>query len=119
MVESLELLEQVSKESCFNDTPFFLFLNKKDLFEELIRVNDISCLFSEYSGDKSTQDQLNFISEQFQQRMPNSKKMASVNFIAARMKRDVRHAFEDVKQYLIDYNQKKISKAVKSIEKIN
>eukprot|EP01083_Nonionella_stella_P002109 6061_1 len=110
MSEALELFEKVTTTHCFKDTPIFLFLNKKDLFEEALRKSDITTCFPDYDGPMTTQDQLDHISSEFQKRMPGEKELSSVHFIAARVKRDVRYAFDDVKSFLLNHNEKRIGR---------
>lgn len=113
MIESLELFEQVANYDCFKNTPIYLFLNKKDLFESLLRTRDITCLFPDYDGEKTTQAQLDYIAKQFQTRLPEGKDLASANFIAARMKRDIKYAFDDVRETLLASKKKDIDYALK------
>jgi len=113
MIESLELFEQVANYDCFKNTPIYLFLNKKDLFEQLLRNRDITCLFPDYDGEKTTQAQLDYIAKQFQSRLPEGKDLSSANFIAARMKRDIKYAFDDVRETLLASRKKEIDWALK------
>lgn len=121
MVEALELFEKISSVPCFQDTPIFLFLNKKDLFEEFLRDESIQVCFPDYekpeTGENQTQHALTYIAEQFQRRMPAGHQVANVHYIAARYKKDVKYAFEDIKNYLVRRNQQKINKAVKELNR--
>uniref|UniRef100_A0A6A7G7U2 G-protein subunit alpha 8 n=2 Tax=Hirondellea gigas TaxID=1518452 RepID=A0A6A7G7U2_9CRUS len=115
MNEALDLFEKIAKVPCFENTPIFLFFNKKDLFEEFLRGKNIDCCFPDYKGKPETQLALNYIAEQFERRMPKNHRVANVHFIAARYKKDVKYSFEDIKKYLVQKNQHKINKAMKSI----
>ena len=50
MKESLELFKEVVKNPLFKHTPIFVFLNKKDLFEEMIKKYPLTKCFPEYTG---------------------------------------------------------------------
>lgn len=117
MQEALELFESTVRIECFRDTPIFLFLNKKDLFEDVLRNYELSEYFPEYQDEKTdTQAALQFIAKQFESRMPGQKKIANVHYIAARYKKDIKYAFEDIQNFLMSENQKKINKAIKKLQ---
>jgi hypothetical protein len=50
MHESLNLFEEILKNPLFRETPIFIFLNKKDLFEEMIPKYPLTNCFPEYDG---------------------------------------------------------------------
>jgi len=50
MHESLNLFADIVKNPIFKKTPIFLFLNKKDLFEEMIPKYSLKTCFPEYDG---------------------------------------------------------------------
>ncbi|RYH19743.1 hypothetical protein EON65_25610 [archaeon] len=50
MIESLKLFEEVVKNPLFKSTPIFLFLNKKDLFEDLVKTVSLKKCFPEFPG---------------------------------------------------------------------
>jgi len=61
MIESLELFEEICKNPSFKNTPLFLYLNKKDLFEEKLRQKSIVECFPDFKGDvKNTQEKFRF-----------------------------------------------------------
>src|SRR4051812_28702229 len=91
MHESLNLFEATMSNPLFQNTPVFLFLNKKDLFEELIRTQNIDCCFPEYSGTNELKPCIEYISDQFQRRLPPKHSRALVLLLAARMKKDVQY----------------------------
>ena len=51
MHESLNLFTEIVKNPIFKSTPIFVFLNKKDLFEEMIPKHPLTKCFPEFSGD--------------------------------------------------------------------
>ena len=63
MVEAIEIFHQQLNSKWFASCPIILFLNKKDLFEDKIKLKDISDVdqWEDFSGDVwSTCDQVNF-----------------------------------------------------------
>jgi len=53
MQECFNLFKQTANNEIFKDTPIFLLFNKKDLFEEKIRIESINICeeFSDYTGN--------------------------------------------------------------------
>jgi len=109
MHEELELFEQVTHYEIFKNTPIFLLLNKKDLFESMIQQKDLSTCFPEYKGGKDTTIALEFVKEKFQSK--TSSQPLHVEYIAARYRPDVRDAFQIITNFLVDRDKKVISKA--------
>ena len=54
--ESLKLFEDTMANPLFADTPVFLILNKKDLFEQLIETKPLAMAFPEYALDSPGSD---------------------------------------------------------------
>jgi len=50
MLESMNLFTEVIKNPAFKSTPIFIFLNKKDLFEEMIVHHPLTKCFPDYTG---------------------------------------------------------------------
>ncbi len=103
MNESLKLFEDVVKNPIFKNTPIFVFLNKKDLFEEMIQKVSIKKCFPDYQGpDKDMNAALEFIQQKFRdvlhQHVPE--KPLPIHIIAARVRRDMKLAFGEVKDNL-------------------
>lgn len=115
MQEALDLFSQIVNNKMFADTPIHLFLNKKDLFEKMILDTDMKHIFPEYTGGKNLQPALDYIGQQFESKVPSTKTV-QIQVITAAMKRDVRHAFEEVKKELHESNMKLIEKEVKAIK---
>ena len=66
MHESLTLFEDVVKNPIFSNTPLFLFLNKKDLFEVTIKTHPLSKCFPDYEGAEGDMGTaLDFIKSKF------------------------------------------------------
>jgi hypothetical protein len=66
MQESLNLFAEVVKNPLFKSIPIFVFLNKKDLFEEMIPKFPLKNCFPEYDGpDGQVQPALQFIENKY------------------------------------------------------
>jgi GTPase SAR1 family protein len=111
MHESLELFNKVSYNRIFEKTPIFLFLNKKDLFEAMVKEQDLSVTFPEYKGGKDINNALEFIQTQFKRQLP-PKKEAHIQVVSACFKREIRVAFDEVKKVLFEMNKKAIYESV-------
>jgi len=108
MQEALELFEKISNNPLFAETPIFLFLNKKDLFEEMIKSTDLSKCFPEYNGGADVNVALKYVQGQFEKKMhDNNKDLLHVHYIAARYKRDVRYTWEELKATLVTFYKKR------------
>mmetsp|Transcript_31299 Transcript_31299/g.29840 ORF Transcript_31299/g.29840 Transcript_31299/m.29840 type:complete len:356 (-) Transcript_31299:403-1470(-) len=103
MQESLALFAEVVKNPLFKSTPIFVFLNKKDLFEEMIPKTPLKSCFPEYCGPPNeVQPALDFIERRYklimQEHVPG--KPVYVHVIAARLRMDMKIAFGEVKEKL-------------------
>jgi len=109
MHEELELFDQITHYDIFKNTPIFLLLNKKDLFETMIQQKDLSTCFTEYKGGNDVKAALEFVKEKFRSKSGNQP--LHVEYIAARYKPDVKAAFQNLTNFLVDRDKKIISKA--------
>jgi len=116
MLESLELFQKVVTNKLFENTPVFLFLNKKDLFETMVKEQDISCTFPEYKGGCELGPSLAFIQDQFRAQI-NGKKEINIQVVSASWKRDIRCAFEEVKKTLYDVNRKQLLERMRELRR--
>lgn len=114
--EELELFEKVAHNPIFAETPIFLFLNKKDLFESMIKETDLKVIFKDYEGGKDLDAALKYIEGEFKKKMPPTKAL-NVQIVTASYKRDIKCAFEDVKKTLYDMNRKVLLAKVMKIRK--
>jgi len=117
MIDSLELFASIANNPMFKETPLFLFFNKKDLFEEMIRTTDLSVCFPNYSGGPSVTAALDFLTNEFHSRMNDQTKTLSVSYVAARFKKDIKYSWEELKDVLLEQNKKEIEKAQKKATK--
>jgi len=114
MIESLQLFSQIVNNPVFQDTPIFLFLNKKDIFEQMVQTIPLSKCFPDYIGGADPKQAFEFIAQQFRSKMTNPQKQMHVKYIAARFKKDVRYTWDEVKDHLIESNKKNIQNAAKA-----
>jgi len=116
MVEELELFQKVTHNKIFETTPIFLFLNKKDLFEVMIQKVDMKTRFPDYDGGKNLRAALDFVQRKFEEKLPAGKKI-TIEFVSARVKADIRAAFNTVKKTLYEDNRDVLIQKVVSIRK--
>lgn len=115
MIEELELFQSVTHNPMFENTPIFLFLNKKDLFETMVTEVDMKCTFADYTGGKNLKPALEYIENQFKKQLPPNKQV-QIHTVTARWKRDIRSAFEEVKKTLYDDARPTLLAAAKKIK---
>jgi len=65
MHESLQQFGDVINHVWFKDTPIILLLNKKDVFEEKIKKQDLNVCFSDYKGGKNYESAVEFVKQKF------------------------------------------------------
>jgi GTPase SAR1 family protein len=116
MEEAMELFEKVAHNKIFEKTPIFLFLNKKDIFESQIMEKDLKTKFPEYDGGKNLRPALEYILQQFKARMPAGKPLIH-DFVTARVRADIRGAFNTVKKTLYEDNREVLINKVIAIRK--
>lgn len=115
MQESLQLFEEIVKNPLFQKIPMFVFLNKKDLFEEMIKKHSLRICFPDYDGpDGESTPAIAYIEKKYHEIMARNipGKPVYINVIAARVRMDMKIAFGEVKETL-----KKIAKEKKSTPK--
>jgi len=105
MEEELELFAKVTHNPIFADTPIFLFLNKKDLFETMIKEKDMVNVFPDYKGGLNLESALTYITSAFQKQCPPGKSV-NCEIVTASYRRDIKCAFENVKTGLYGMRRK-------------
>jgi hypothetical protein len=65
MHESLKLFNTICTIKWFLESPFLIFLNKKDVFDEKITYSPLTQCFPDYKGGDDTDNASNYISQQF------------------------------------------------------
>jgi len=99
MHEALSVFEEITSNPIFINTPIFLFLNKKDLFEQGLRIKGIEECFPDYKGKRhDTMENITFIANKFRSRL----KVSQQEFfewwlVSASERREVKYCFEELK----------------------
>ena len=105
MKESMSLFEDILKMNVFKETPIFVFLNKKDLFETMIVKHPLNKCFPDYDGPEGEQrPALDHIEAKYRDiytkhRGENDNNLF-IQVIAARVRMDMKVAFTEVKDTL-------------------
>ncbi len=115
MHESLALFGEVVSNPIFESTPIFMFLNKKDLFEDMIKTTSLKTCFDDFEGpDGEALPALDHIKSKYSAVMERHcpGKSFPIHIVAARVRMDMKIAFGDVKEEI-----KKIYKGGKLYKK--
>jgi len=117
--EDLDLFSETVTKPIFQNTPIFLMLNKKDLFEQKLKKTSLKVCFPDYDGADDMKDALPFIAEKFRQKMPvENQERFRVFYVASRVKREIRDCFYDLQADLIRMNRPQIEAETKRIRKL-
>uniref|UniRef100_A0A8R1HXG8 G-protein coupled receptors family 1 profile domain-containing protein n=1 Tax=Caenorhabditis japonica TaxID=281687 RepID=A0A8R1HXG8_CAEJA len=104
MVESMRLFESICNSRWFHNTNIILFLNKKDLFEEKIRHENIIKAFPEYRGEQNYAEAVAFIKQKFEALSNNPKKTFFVHETCATDTNQVQKILDSVISMIIQSN---------------
>lgn len=77
MHESLKLFGDIINNVWFQCTPIVLLLNKRDLFEEKIKTEDLTVCFPDYTGGNNFDNGVAFIKQKFLEKNKTSRKVYS------------------------------------------
>ena len=113
MHEQLALFAQIVNTPQFKTTPIFVFLNKKDLFEQMMRTTPLSKCFPEYTGGDDVQTALEFIKQKFTEKVQEQPKELHFAYVSARVKKDISYAWDEVKSIMADVYKTTIAKAAR------
>uniref|UniRef100_A0A6A7G6L3 GPA1 n=1 Tax=Hirondellea gigas TaxID=1518452 RepID=A0A6A7G6L3_9CRUS len=83
LIESLEVFEEVVKNKWFTETSLILFLNKKDLLEEKLKLTQFCHSFPEYKGNNSYESCSEYIRQMFLSTVTNPNKFIYTHFTCA------------------------------------
>jgi len=102
----------------FKNTPIFLLLNKKDLFESLMKKDPLNLcpVFADYTGASDVMEALKYIEAKFKAALTSNPERLIVYSVAARFKKDVKTCWEEVVQSLKTKNKKEIETCAKALE---
>jgi GTPase SAR1 family protein len=127
MMESLELLKDISKKRIFLETPMYVILNKKDLFSEVYRnpLFPLTALFPEYKGQSDTEG-IAYIRDKFISKFPKNRQDSykdptnpRVFPLTGIVKAEVADAFSTIRKQLLTGNKDAIEKTKKEIAQQN
>jgi len=109
MTESLKLFGDIINNVWFKDTPIVLLLNKKDLFEEKIKEQDLSICFPEYTGGNDYQKGVDFIKQKFLDKNKENKERAVYHHITcATDTENIKVVFNAMKEIIMKLQVKKM-----------
>jgi guanine nucleotide-binding protein G(i) subunit alpha len=103
MSDELTLFKQVVCNPMFSKVHIFLVLNKKDIFEDLIRRIPLRTCFPDYDGPEcDVGEALSYVSQQFRSVMPGGdNNRLTIFFMSARVRREVKCAFDDIFKHIL------------------
>merc|ERR1711915_638751 len=102
MQESMALFKQMLSNPFFRNTPFILFLNKEDIFNEKIATSSITSAFPDYTGSQNPDEAKNYIKKRYTQQNENPKRKIYPFFTNATDTELVQHVFASVKKIILD-----------------
>lgn len=107
MKESMKLFESVCNNKWFLETSIILFLNKKDIFIEKIKISPLNVCFPEYIGAQTFEQSSYYIEKKFQElnKSPNTKQIYS-HFTCATDTENIKFVFNSVTDVIIKNNLK-------------
>jgi GTPase SAR1 family protein len=99
--ESLELFSTVTSSTYFSDKGWILFLNKKDLFEEKIKVKPLNKFFSNVTVEdgKNYEKSANYLLELYKKSFKG--KSLQHHFTCALDTNQCEHVFNDVREFIL------------------
>ncbi|CAO4376351.1 unnamed protein product [Caenorhabditis nigoni] len=104
MIESMRLFESICNSRWFHNTNIILFLNKKDLFEDKIKKENITKAFPEYRGAQNYEETVAFIKQKFEALSNNPKKTFYVHETCATDTNQVQKILDSVISMIIQSN---------------
>jgi len=101
VVEALTLFAEIASSPYFKETSMILFLNKRDLFQEKVKLVKISSYFDEYSGDNSYDSGCQFFKDIFESKNKGKGKVTYTHITCATDEGNVKHTFESCKDIIL------------------
>eukprot|EP00026_Physarum_polycephalum_P008807 Phypoly_transcript_08908.p1 GENE.Phypoly_transcript_08908~~Phypoly_transcript_08908.p1 ORF type:complete len:348 (+),score=44.06 Phypoly_transcript_08908:135-1178(+) len=102
MHESLQLFKELCNTRWFLNTPFIMFLNKKDIFEEKIKRVPLTVCFPEYTGEQTFQAASGYIRERFLEVNENRDKPVYAHMTCATDTTNILIVFNAVRDILLN-----------------
>jgi len=117
MDESLELFFEVARNKNFRaDVSLFLYLNKKDLFGEYVKKYGMKEQYPDYEGGNDEQAGLEYLTEKFKSNCPPQKSLSTM-IITARVRKEIKAAFDDVKRALYAKHRTGMIEKIRELKK--
>jgi len=104
MDEALTLFSEITNSRWFKSSSIVLLLNKRDLFSEKIKKVPLTVCFPEYEGDNTYDAGIEFLKEQFVQRVRDPNKQVFTHVCCATDKDNMRVVFNAIKETIIRMN---------------
>jgi len=100
MKESLLLFDELCNSSWFKTTPFILFLNKTDIFQEKIKTVDLKVCFENYTGGMNFENAAAFIKARFME-LNQSPHVIYSHFTCAISTENIQFVFKAVRETIM------------------
>ena len=105
MQESLKLFHSICTIKWFLESPFVLFLNKKDVFEEKIVYSPLSRYFPEYTGAENKYEAANYVWQQFSNQNKSNRQLY-FHYTCAKDSQNIHMIFDVVVDTILLANMK-------------
>eukprot|EP01083_Nonionella_stella_P087338 242941_1 len=112
MIEAIELFEKTMSTPTFFDIPVFLFLNKMDVFEEFLEMQNITSCFKDYQGPPDKYHTTEYIKSRFQALLPAGKKFSVICTLSSKDINDVDKCFRQIFDCVLELNKRRITTAL-------
>jgi len=101
IVEALNLFEEICNSRWFRETSMILFLNKRDLFSEKIKLVPLSQFFQDFTGGDSYEAGCEYMQHQFESKNRNPDKQIYTHITCATDTNNISAVFNAVKDIII------------------
>lgn len=108
MMESLQLFKELCNTKWFQQTPFILFLNKKDVFQEKIARVPLKVCFTDYPGPDTFDAGTNYIKDRFVELNDNRAKLIYAHLTCATDTDNIKVVFNAVRDIILNKTLLKI-----------
>jgi len=116
MDESLELFYEVARNNHFRkDVSLFLYLNKKDLFSQYVKQYGMVEQYPDFDGGNDDMKGCKYIEDKFRANCPPTKSV-EITVLTARVRREIKAAFDDVKTMLYKKHRSAMIDKVKALK---
>jgi len=107
--EAIEVFGNIANSQYFVNSSMILFLNKKDLFEDKIKIVSLKVCFPEYDGkEHSYDDAVAYMQEKFLAKIKDSKRLVYPHVTCATDTENVGKVFDACKQTILQQNLERL-----------